>query len=203
MNATAPAREALDARLGHPVRRTVLSLLALGLLIGAVVGVRHQVSLLDAQSRMQRAFDIGAIEGEQWMCSSDSADGRLLSSCYPPQAPGPTVDYELLPAPQTTEDLVAEVEAANRRAIAEDRSGTTPKATLLGTDDWTPTGETGPWGTVTRWRYEGGGPGTPAFRTTYRYADAPFGLTVYAGSPTRIDELVGSLTLLPPDRLPD
>ena len=74
---------------------------------------------------------------------------------------------------------------------------------LLGTDDWTPTGETGPWGTVTRWRYEGGGPGTPAFRTTYRYADAPFGLTVYAGSPTRIDELVGSLTLLPPDRLPD
>ena len=192
-----------DVRVRHPVRRAAAALLALAVAAGAVAGLRQQVGLMGRQSDMKLAFPtIGAIDGEQWKCSTDSADGRYVYSCYQPDAPNPTVNYLLLPGPETPSELIAAVEEENRDLRARDSTGTTPTSTLIGTTDWTPTGEAQPWGTVTRWRYDDGEQG-PLFQASYRYADKPFGLTVYAGSTARIDELVRSIELLPPDRLPD
>ncbi len=192
-----------DVRVRHPVRRTAAALLALAVAAGAVAGVRQQVGIMSKHSDMQLAFpSIGAIDGEQWKCNTDSSDGHYVYSCYPPDAPNPTVNYELLPAPETPSEVVAAAAEENRVMRAQDSTGTTPTSTLIGTADWTPTGAEQPWGTVTRWRYDRG-EGGPLFQASYRYADAPYGLTVYADSAARIDELVRSITLLPPDQLPD
>ena len=58
------------------------------------------------------------------------------------------------------------------------------------------------WGGVARWRYDNTQVGEVGYQATYRYADKPFGVTVYASSLRELEDVVAGLQAPAPGDLP-
>lgn len=192
---------------GRVVHRALWVMAAVG--VFAMVGT-YGWSQFAAASRvgaLNAAFPEIAERG--WACStgeaSDDSGGRMVSCSLVVEDPfGPTVNFEVWPAPEPIELTVRRVAESAEEMNDYDQSGYESTLTLAGVDQWAPEHGDRAWGWVARWRSSRNEPGLPA--TTYfaslRYAQHPYGVTVYASSSEELDEVIGSLNLKAPDELP-
>jgi len=186
----------------RPVRPVVLASVVTALVAGmAFVAWGAQES--SSQSGELRAAFPDVIDPD-WRCSSDEpASGHYVIGCYPSTgAEGPTLNFEALPAPSSIEETIADVEEGHREAERQNHSGFETGMQFLGAEDWAPDAESGVWGSVARWRFDNAQVGEVVYRATYRYADKPFGVTVYASSPAELEDVVADLQLPAPGDLP-
>ncbi len=184
------------------VRPVVLALVATALVAGMALvawGARESSSV---SGELKAAFP--DISDPAWKCSSEGLpSGGYLYSCAPSSgAEGPTLNIQALAEPETMEDLVAGVEDSHREAERQNHSGFPTEMTFLGTEDWSPDDDGEVWGGVARWRFVNTQVGEIIFRATYRYADKPFGVTVYASSLAELEDVVAGLHLPAPADLP-
>ena len=186
----------------RPVRPVLLALLATVLVAGLALvawGARESSS---QSGELRAAFP--DVVNPDWRCSTDEpASGHYVYGCYPSTgADGPTLNFEALPQPQSMEAMVAEVDDAHRETERENHSGLETGMTFLGAEDWAPGDDGDVWGGVARWRFDNTQVGEIVYRATYRYAEKPFGLTVYANSLAELEDLVADLQLPAPGDLP-
>jgi hypothetical protein len=179
------------------------TVLALGVAVPvarAVSGHRHEAAM---RAELRTAF--ADIADPRWTCSSgEGSQGPTTYGCSPRDgAVAPTLDFEAFDEPVDLESTVADVRRRQQERAEEDHSGHESQATLLDSGDWVPDAGGAVWGSVSRWRfdYDQPGAGYPVYGALFRYADEPFGVTVYASSPEELDDVVGSLSLPSPAEL--
>jgi hypothetical protein len=187
-----------------------------GAVFVVVVSVLGVVHALDEHRNAMMRQDLEAafsdIADLRWKCDrgelpSETDGYRYSCDLRSSGLSGPSVSFEAFAAPQGPATTAAQVSERQRDLTRRDASGADKELTLLGTDEWAPQGgpDTGgePWGSVARWRIDYEGFVYPVYAASYRYADKPFGLTVYARSEDKVEEVVASLDLPEPGELPD
>jgi hypothetical protein len=184
------------------VRRVVLALVAVAAVAGAGWWAR------DVQTNSMSGGDLKAsfpdISDPQWTCGSDAESDLYQYSCYrvPDGEFGPTVNFVALREPMSMDETIDRRQEAHREAERQDQSPLESELRLLGTEEWAPEGSAEPWGSVARWRFENPNDDFVVYEATFRYADKPFGVSVYARTPEEIDKVVASLTIPAPAELP-
>lgn len=147
------------------------------------------------------------IADQRWSCGWGDDDRTWSLSC---ELRGggefaPSVSFEAFEAPADLDGTLSEKRREHLEQVAQDHSGYQSRLTLLGTEDWVPDAGGEIWGHVSRWQVDYNQPdaGYPVYSEVLRYADKPFGVTVYARSLDELDDVVASLTLPDPGGLPD
>jgi len=162
----------------------------------------------DVQSSSVSGGDLKAsfsdISDPQWTCGSDAESDFYVYSCYriPDGESGPTVNYFAFREPMSMDETIDREQEAHREAQRQDQSPLESELRLLGTEEWAPEGPAEPWGSVARWRFENPNDDFVVYEATFRYADKPFGVSVYARTPEEVDTVVASLTIPAPAELP-
>jgi len=186
-----------------PARMVVVAVAVAVAVVGVVwVALGPLKDSVSTGGELRAAFP--DIADPAWRCSSDDEfTAGYLYVCETAGGPynAPTVLFLEFPEPITIDATVAEVEAAHREAARENQSGIESELTLLGTDDWAPA-DGSAWGRVARFRFDNRDIGDVVYSAYYRYADKPFGVTVYARSLGELDQVAASLDLPAPADLP-
>ena len=195
----------LPQRRRRALRWVLIVTLAVALLVPFVRYERGQNQDRVMRNEVRAAFT--DIADQRWACGWGDDDHTWSIGCYLRDGGefAPSVNFDGFDAPVDLESTLSEERSEHLERVAQDHSGYQSRLTLLGTEDWVPVAGGEAWGHVSRWQFDYNQPdaGYPLYSEVLRYADKPFGVTVYARSLEELDEVVASLTLPDPGGLPD
>jgi hypothetical protein len=195
----------LPQRRRRALRWVLIATLAVALLVPFVRYERGQNQDRVMRNEVRAAFT--DIADPRWACGWGDDDRTWSLGCdlHGGGEFAPAVTFEAFDAPVDLQSTLSAERSEHLERVAQDHSGYQSRLTLLETRAWVPDAGGEVWGHVSRWQVDYNQPdaGYPVYSEVLRYADRPFGVTVYARSLEELDDVVASLTLPDPGGLPD